>query len=110
MQAFPPISSLHQSHARYVLGHGAVHSHKQYNPADVHEEIQYADGASRKRRKTTMDEETYILFTLVILRTGMHLNVAAVLFCLSTSSAGRVFVTWLCLLWSAHFPLIRMPT
>ena len=40
----------------------------------------------------------------------MHLNVAAVLFGLSTSTAGRVFVTWLCLLWSAHFPLIGMPT
>ena len=57
-----------------------------------------------------MDEATSILFTLVILRTGMQLNVAAVQFGLSNSTAGRVFVTWLCLLWSAHFPLIRMPT
>ena len=78
------------------MGHGAVHSHKQYNPADFHEDIQYADGASRRRRKTTMDEATSILFTLVIFRTGMQLNVAAVLFGLSTSTAGRVFVTWLC--------------
>ena len=92
------------------MSHGAVHSHKQYNPADFHVDIQYADGASRKRRKTTMDEATSILFTLVILRTGIQLNVAAVLFGLSTSTAGRVFVTWLCLLWNAHFPLIRMPT
>ena len=57
-----------------------------------------------------MDEANSILFTLVILRTGMHLNVAAALFGLSNSTAGRVFMTWLCLLWSAHFPLVRMPT
>ena len=57
-----------------------------------------------------MDEATSILFTLVILRTGMQLNVAAVLFGSSNSTAGRVFVTWLCLSWSTHFPLIRMST
>ena len=49
----------------------------------------------------------YILFTLVILR---NVNVVATMFGLSTRTAGRVFVTWLGLLWSAHFPLIRMPT
>ena len=110
MQTSPPIYSLHQTHARYISSHGAVQSHKQYNPADFHEDMQYADGSSRRKRKTTMDEATSILFALVILRTGMQLNVAAVLFGLSNSTAGRVFVTWLCLLWSAHFPLIRMPT
>ena len=57
-----------------------------------------------------MDEATSIFFTLVILRTGMQLNFAAVLFGLSNSTGGRVFVTWLCLLWSAHFPLVRMPS
>ena len=110
MQTSPPIYSLHQTHARYISSHGAVQSHKQYNPADFLEDIQYAGGSSRRKRKTTMGEATSILFTLVILRTGMQLNVAAVLFGSSNSTAGRVFVTWLCLLWSAHFPLIRMPT
>ena len=47
-----------------------------------------------------MDEATSSLFTLVTFRTGMQLNV----------TAGRLFVTSLCLLLSARFPLIRMPT
>jgi hypothetical protein len=107
---FAPLPALHQAHGRYVTNHGAVTSHKQYNPADFEKEIKHEDGASRRKRKTTMDEATSILFTLVILRTGMQLNVASVLFDLSASTAGRVFVTWLCLLHSVHFPMIRMPT
>ena len=110
MVALPPLASLIQLHAKYVTNHGAVRSHKQYNPADFQEGNEYIGGAPRRRRKTTIDEANSILFTLVILRTGMQLNVAAALFGLSKSTAGRVFVTWLCLLWSAHFPLVMMPT
>ena len=46
----------------------------------------------------------------MVLRTGVQLNVAAALFGVSPSTAGRVFITWLCLLWRVHFALVRLPT
>ena len=75
------------------LGPRRVLSQKQYNPADFHKGNESVGGSTRKRGKTTMDEANSILFTLVMLRTGMQQNVAAAPFALSNSTAGGVFVT-----------------
>ena len=75
------------------LGPRRVLSQKQYNPADFHEGNESVGGSTRKRGKTAIDEANSILFTLVMLRTGMQQNVAAAPFGLSNSTAGGVFVT-----------------
>lgn len=61
------------------------------------------------RRAKTLGGANGRFFTLFVLRTGMSLRVASILFGVSESTGGRAFTSWLDLLAGGLRPVVHLP-
>lgn len=69
----------------------------------------HADGTRVRRRRKKLGGATGLFFALFVMRTGITIRVASILFGVSDSTGGRAFTTWLDFLASSLRPVVRLP-